>query len=111
MESGFPANECQFQYPGGDDDFMRPWSHSPGVTSMNFDFQLDPAELPNITRAELLEKLRGSGLAETDAGRSVVSRNALKHGERSADAIAQRRELRSLLARFAEQSETIMEGG
>ncbi len=60
VENGFPANECQFQYPGGDDDFMRAWTHSSGVTSMNFDFQIDLAELPEVTRAELLEKLRGS---------------------------------------------------
>lgn len=58
IENGMPANECQFQFPSDDEDFMRPWQHSIGVTNMNFDFMLDEERLPDISKADLLKALR-----------------------------------------------------
>lgn len=47
----------------------------------------------------------------TEAGKSAVSQNALKHGERSKANQAERRELRALLAMFANQREEVLTGG
>ena len=58
VANGVPANECQFQTLGDDEDFMRAWSYSTGVTNMNFDFALDENELPEVTKADILKKLR-----------------------------------------------------
>ena len=58
VENGVPANECQFQALGDDEDFMRAWSHSTSVTNMNFDFVLDENELPEVTKSDILKQLR-----------------------------------------------------
>lgn len=58
VENGFPAEECEFQYPGDDEELLRPWKHTPGVTSMNIDSIVEPSALPNVTKDQLLEKLR-----------------------------------------------------
>lgn len=60
VENGALASTCTFSRPENDDDFTRPWTYSTGVTSMNFDFALNPSSLPEVTRAQLLEELRGS---------------------------------------------------
>ncbi len=54
----YPPGTCRFLRPENDTDFELPWTHSPGVTSMSFDAVIDESRLPNITKAELLSKLR-----------------------------------------------------
>jgi hypothetical protein len=58
VENGVRADECQFQTLSDDEDFMRAWSYSTGVTTMNFDFVLDENELPEVTKADILKQLR-----------------------------------------------------
>jgi hypothetical protein len=53
-----PPSTCKFAWPSGDDDFSRPWTHSPGVTNMTFPSMVDPTAVPTVTKAELLKKLR-----------------------------------------------------
>lgn len=54
----YPPSACKFVWPSGEDDFTRPWTHSPGVTNMTFSSMMNPAAVPNVTKAELLKKLR-----------------------------------------------------
>lgn len=54
----YPPSTCSFIRPENDTDFEQPWTHSPGVTSMSFDSVLDERRLPNLTKAELLSRLR-----------------------------------------------------
>lgn len=54
----YKPGECLFLRPEDDEDFQEPWRYSPGVTSMNFDHALDESLLPQITKADLLAKLR-----------------------------------------------------
>lgn len=54
----YKPSECRFLRPENDSDFSEPWKHSPGVTSMNFNHDLDEGLLPPVTKAELLAKLR-----------------------------------------------------
>ena len=54
----YKPGECRFLRPENDSDFTEPWEHSPGVTCMNFDHELDESHLPASTKAELLAKLR-----------------------------------------------------
>lgn len=54
----YPACDCKFLRPQEDSDFDKPWSYSVGVTSANFDYVLDESRLPQVTKAELLSKLR-----------------------------------------------------
>lgn len=54
----YKPSECMFLRPENDSDFIEPWKHRPGVTSMNFDHEFDQNLLPLFTRAELLAKLR-----------------------------------------------------
>jgi hypothetical protein len=56
--NGTSPSTVQFHRPSDDQDFTRAWSYSPGVTSMNMDFVIDPRQIPNVTKAELLEQLR-----------------------------------------------------
>lgn len=56
--NGAPASTVQFHRPVDDQDFTRAWSHSPGVTSMNMDWVIDPRQIPKVTKAQLLERLR-----------------------------------------------------
>lgn len=56
--NNYKPGECLFLRPQDDEDFQKPWRHSPGVTSMSFDHTLDESLLPQITRADLLAKLR-----------------------------------------------------
>lgn len=57
--NNYKPGECRFLRPQDDEDFQEPWRHSPGITSMNFDHALDESRLPQITKADLLAKLRG----------------------------------------------------
>jgi len=56
--NGAAPSTIQFQRPTDDQDFTRAWSYSPGVTSMNMDFVIDPQQIPKVTKALLLEQLR-----------------------------------------------------
>lgn len=58
VANGVPASECRFQIFSEDEDFMRAWSHSTGVTNINFDFVLDENKLPEVTKADILKQLR-----------------------------------------------------
>lgn len=58
VANGVPASECRFQTFSEDEDFMRAWSYSTGVTNLNFDFVLDEHKLPEVTKAEILKQLR-----------------------------------------------------
>ncbi len=59
VANSVPASECQFQTLGDDEDFMRAWKYSTGVTTLNFDFVLDQKKLPEVTKADILKQLRG----------------------------------------------------
>lgn len=54
----YKPSECRFLRPENDSDFTEPWKYSSGVTSMNFDHELDDDLLPSLNKAELLAKLR-----------------------------------------------------
>jgi hypothetical protein len=54
----YQPGTCRFLRPENDIDFEQPWTHSPGVTSINFDYFLDERLLPSLTKAELLSKLQ-----------------------------------------------------
>ncbi|MCS0807053.1 hypothetical protein NX774_03855 [Massilia agilis] len=56
--NGVPPAECKFLRPQHDSDFERPWLYSTGVTSMNLDFTIDEQRLSEVTKSELLERLR-----------------------------------------------------
>lgn len=56
--NNYAPNTCRFLRPENDIDFEEPWKHSPGVTSINFDYVIDERLLPSLTKAELLSKLR-----------------------------------------------------
>ncbi len=57
MANGFPKEECHFKTIDTEDDYFFPWKHSPGVTSLTLP-ESTPQRLPNVSKAELLEKLR-----------------------------------------------------
>jgi hypothetical protein len=54
----FPADECKFLWPGDETDFLSPWRHSPGVTSMALPHTVDPSLVRDPSKAELLQMLR-----------------------------------------------------
>ncbi len=56
--NGVEAGECKFTRPVEDSDFTTPWTHSPGVTSCNFDFVIDESQVPVTGRKELLETIK-----------------------------------------------------
>ncbi len=58
LANGVPASECRFQIFSEDEDFMRAWSYSSGVTNINFDFVLDESKLPEVTKTDILKQLR-----------------------------------------------------
>jgi hypothetical protein len=58
ISNGVPPTECKFVWPSQDSDFDQPWLHSVGVTSMNIDFSLEESLVPEVTKLELLERLR-----------------------------------------------------
>lgn len=58
IANGAEASSCQYFVPSDDEDYMRAWSHSPGVLTLNINSQLNPADLPVLTKAQLLEQLK-----------------------------------------------------
>lgn len=58
IANGLAATECNFVRPHNDEDFTMPWKYSTGVTNMNFDFVLDESQLPDVSKAEIMEMLR-----------------------------------------------------
>ena len=58
VANGYLPSTCRFLRPENDADFDLPWSHSTGVTSINFDDVLDEKLLPALTKADLLSKLK-----------------------------------------------------
>lgn len=58
LANKFPPSDCKFVRPSNEDDFTLPWRHSPGVTNMTFPSMLNPEAVPNITKTEILKKLR-----------------------------------------------------
>lgn len=62
--NGVPSTECTYAMPLDKDAFEMPWRHGPGLVSMTVDRELDPSTLPDVTKAELLEKLRAMNKAE-----------------------------------------------
>lgn len=56
--NGAEAGQCKFLRPVEDSDFSNPWTHSPGVTSCNFDFVIDESTVPKTGRKELLESIK-----------------------------------------------------
>jgi hypothetical protein len=55
---GAPAGSCKYLTAAHPDDYMRAWSHSPGVLSINIDFALEPNSLPVLSKDDLLAKMR-----------------------------------------------------
>lgn len=56
--NGYAPNLCQFLRPENDSDFDMPWTYTTGVTSINMDHVIDESRLPDVTKADLLSKLR-----------------------------------------------------
>jgi hypothetical protein len=56
--NGAKAEDCKFLRPQDDEEFDKPWHHSPGVTNCSLDFVIKDEEVTAITKEELLEKLR-----------------------------------------------------
>jgi hypothetical protein len=56
--NGINPETCKFTRPTEDEAFNLPWKHTPGVTSCNFDFVIDEANVPKTGRKELLERLK-----------------------------------------------------
>lgn len=56
--NGYAPSTCRFLCPDDITAFEEPWTYSPGVTSINFDSVLDESLLPEVTKADLLTKLR-----------------------------------------------------
>ena len=56
--NGNTPSICRFLRPEQDPDFDEPWAHSTGITSVNFDYVLDDSQLPAVSKADLLAKLR-----------------------------------------------------
>lgn len=49
-----PASECRFLRPEEDDDFVKPWQYSTGVTNMTVDPLVDESNTRAVTKKELL---------------------------------------------------------
>jgi hypothetical protein len=60
VANGFPAGECQFLRPESQDDFLKPWQYSPGVTNMNWKSVADASNCRSLSKQELLEILAAS---------------------------------------------------
>jgi hypothetical protein len=58
IANGSSPSSCRFLRPENDTDFDQPWSYGTGVTSMNIDYMLDEERLPQVSKADLLAKLR-----------------------------------------------------
>lgn len=58
--NGAEAGQCKFTRPVEDSDFSDPWTHSPGVTSCNFDFGIDESLVPVTHKKELLAAIKKS---------------------------------------------------
>lgn len=56
----FAAGACKFLRPESDEDFTRPWTHTIGVTNMTFNDGIKADMLPEISKSEILQKLRES---------------------------------------------------
>lgn len=56
--NGAAPEECSFVTPTDDDAYLKPWTHSPGAISWTLDSALDASQLPEMKKAEILEKLR-----------------------------------------------------
>lgn len=52
--------ECSFVRPIDDEAFLKPWSHVTGAISTTLGYTLDPSQLPELKKSELLEKLRAA---------------------------------------------------
>lgn len=49
---------CTFVMPVEEDSFRKPWKHVTGAVTMTFDRKLSTAQMPELKRFEILEKLR-----------------------------------------------------
>lgn len=57
--NGIAASSCRFLRPENDEDFDRPWTFGTGVTSINIDHVIDERRLPEVSKLDLLARLRG----------------------------------------------------
>ena len=55
--NGFARDQCIYKVLEGDDGYVLPWKHSPGVTRFTFPENL-PQGLPDVSKVALLQKLR-----------------------------------------------------
>jgi hypothetical protein len=55
--SGEPPGTVQYFRPIEDADFDRAWTISAGVTRMNFDFVIDPSQIPELKRQDLVARM------------------------------------------------------
>lgn len=51
------ASECKFSVLQEGEDYEKPWSFSPGVTSFNLDFVMDETQVVPLTKKQLFEIL------------------------------------------------------
>lgn len=58
--NNYSPSTCLFVRPENDSDFLRPWTFTTGVTSINIDYDIDQNLLPAWTKAQLLTKLRAN---------------------------------------------------
>lgn len=58
VANGTPAHECNFVRPTEDDAYTKPWEHGTGTLSMVLEHRIDPAQLPDMKKSDVMAKLR-----------------------------------------------------
>lgn len=53
IANGAKSGTCKFLRPTEDEDFLKPWSFSPGLSSMTMDFAFDENLIPETTKQDL----------------------------------------------------------
>jgi hypothetical protein len=55
--NGVAPEKCRFERPENDSDFDRPWGLARGVFRSSFDFTINEASIPHVTRQHLVEDM------------------------------------------------------
>lgn len=63
IANDFPASECKFLRPEDQENFLRPWNHSVGVSAMTWRHSESPSNARGLSRKEILDVIR----RDTDA--------------------------------------------
>ncbi|RJQ29749.1 hypothetical protein C4565_01610 [Candidatus Parcubacteria bacterium] len=54
------SEDCRFLRPEGEVDFLSPWTHTTGVTSVNFNVEIDQQHINWLSKTELLDRLKSN---------------------------------------------------